>query len=516
VKQLAFKNPPAVYLEINQDFLRALKGEAALELALERAENGRLTSPCKERLTSGLKAFLNKKGWQSHVRAVCAIGANGVSVRRLALPIASGDELRRLLLMQIESEFPLPPNELAWGYRPIGSHNSAAGPARQEILVAAVKKETLEEYSDLLFKCGMSPVFTLAALARSALCPDPAGTYAMLELGRRRSEFVSFELGIPGQVRIFPWGEEATKDDASLDAMARTIAGAWSGRTLFITGEAGYRRDLPVQLARRLMPGADCVRLETTSGAGGSAAILGLKKSAGQNGSLAPLMLQVQPKQADGAFNWTEVAFRKWAAAAVILLCAALLLPYAEAILLKPFLVKKLAAIQSQAQRLPVIDSELDFLQYLRQNQPPYLDAVYLFAKSAPQGSRFDSISLTRRGEISLRGSMPNFQQLADFRAKLIESGFFSVVTVEEQTPSPDRQKVNVRISAQWAPADARAGLSIGPSAEEIEKAKNNGGKMPGGMSMPPGMSPGGFPAGVPVSALPQAARGPRPSNPGS
>jgi hypothetical protein len=115
-----------------------------------------------------------------------------------------------------------------------------------------------------------------------------------------------------------------------------------------------------------------------------------------------------------------------------------------------------------------------------------------------------------------LHGSMPNFQQLADFRAKLIESGFFSVVTVEEQTPSPDRQKVNVRISAQWAPADARAGLSIGPSAEEIEKAKNNGGKMPGGMSMPPGMSPGGFPAGVPVSVMPQAARGPRPSNPGS
>jgi hypothetical protein len=516
MKQRAFMNAPAVYLEINQDFLRALKGDATLELPLERAENGRLTGACKERLASGLKAFLNKKSWQSHIRAVCAIGANGVSLRRLTLPIASGDELHRLLLMQIESEFPLPPNELAWGYRPIAAHASAAGPGRQEILVAAVKKEALEEYSDLLFKCGMNPVFTLAALARSALCPDPAGTYAMLELGRRRSEFVLFEMGVPGQVRIFPWGEEVTKDDASLDAMARAIAAMWSGRTLFITGEPGYRRDLPAQLARRLLPGADCVRLEATPGGGGSAAILGLKKSAGQNGGLAPLMLQVQPRQADGAFNWTEAAFRKWAATAVILLCAALLLPYAEAVLLKPFLIKKLAAIQSQAQRLPVIDSELDFLQYLRQNQPPYLDALYLFAKSAPQGSRFDTVSMTRRGEISLHGSMPNFQQLADFRAKLIESGFFSAVTVEEQTPSPDRQKVNVRISAQWAPGDARAALSIGPSAEEIEKAKANAGKMPGGMSMPPGMSPGGFPAGVPVSAMPQAARGPRPSTPGS
>ena len=37
---------------------------------------------------------------------------------------------------------------------------------------------------------------------------------------------------------------------------------------------------------------------------------------------------------------------------------------------------------------------------------------------------------------------------------------------------------------------------------------------MPGGMSMPPGISPGGFPAGVPLSAMPPTVRGPRPSNP--
>ena len=516
MKQITFSNSPVVYLEINQDFLRALKGEAVLEVPLERAENGRLAGPCKERLASGLKAFLNQRSWQSRMRAVCAIGANGVSLRRLSLPMASGEELQRLLLMQIESEFPLPPNELAWGYRSVGPSPSTTGAARQEILVVAVKKEALEEYSDLLFKCGMNPVFTLAGLARSALCPDPAGTYAILELGRHRSELMTFEQGVPGQVRIFSWGEDATKDDASLDAMARSIAAVWSGRKLFITGEPGYRRDLPAQLARRLMPGAECARLETPSGGGSSAAILGLKKAAGQSGGVPPLILQVQPKQTDGAFNWNEEIFRKWAATAVILLCAALLLPYAEAILLKPFLSRKLAAFESQAQRLPAIDTELQFIEYLRQNQPPYLDALYLFAKSAPQGSRFDTISMTRRGEISLHGSMPNFQQLADFRAKLIESGFFSAVTVEEQTPSPDRQKVNVRITAQWAPADVRAALSIGPGAEEIEKAKNSAGKPPGGMSMLPGMSPGGFPAGVPLSVMPPGARGPRPSTPGS
>ncbi|HXC98946.1 MAG TPA: hypothetical protein VN048_06365, partial [Verrucomicrobiae bacterium] len=87
MKQLAFMNSPTVYLEINQDFLRALKGEATLELPLERAENGRITGPCKERLASGLKAFLNQKSWQSRLHAICAVGANGVSLRRLTLPV---------------------------------------------------------------------------------------------------------------------------------------------------------------------------------------------------------------------------------------------------------------------------------------------------------------------------------------------------------------------------------------------------------------------------------------------
>jgi hypothetical protein len=41
-------------------------------------------------------------------------------------------------------------------------------------------------------------------------------------------------------------------------------------------------------------------------------------------------------------------------------------------------------------------------------------------------------------------------QQVVEFRSKLIDSGLFSTVVVEEQTPTPDRQKVVVRITGQW------------------------------------------------------------------
>jgi hypothetical protein len=49
-----------------------------------------------------------------------------------------------------------------------------------------------------------------------------------------------------------------------------------------------------------------------------------------------------------------------------------------------------------------------------------------------------------------LRATFRDPQQVVDFRSKLIDSGRFSTVVVDEQTPSADRQKVTVHISGQW------------------------------------------------------------------
>jgi len=149
-----------------------------------------------------------------------------------------------------------------------------------------------------------------------------------------------------------------------------------------------------------------------------------------------------------------------------------------------------------------VIDQEYNFLQYLKQTGPPYLDALYLFAKSSPPGTHFDSVSMNRRGEVSLRGSLRDGAQVTDFRAKLIDSGFFDRVSVEEQVPTPDRQKVNIRMTAQWKTIDKRIGLAIGPTHDEIEKAKTNTlarGNSPGAASV--GM-PAGLPAGLPPGVV--------------
>jgi hypothetical protein len=160
-----------------------------------------------------------------------------------------------------------------------------------------------------------------------------------------------------------------------------------------------------------------------------------------------------------------------------------------------------------------MIDRELGFLDNLKSNQPPYLDALYLLAKAIPQGSKVDSLSMNRRGEVSLRGSMRDSSQVIDFRSKLIASGFFANVTVEEQTPTPDRQKVNLRISAVWKSFADRAQLAVGPTAEEIEKSKTKVRDTPGagppGMNSFPGMG-GPMPMGgmeMPAGAMPPSVR---------
>ncbi len=532
-----YSNSPVVFLEIGASSLKALYGNEALELTLEREANGRLTPAGKERAIAALKNFARKKGWQPKLRAICAIGARGVLMRRLTVPAAGRDELQRLLLLQIESELPLPPDELAWGYRETGqlSGNGNGGGKSQEILLLAAKKAVLAESQQLLSACGFSPVFTLAGLARGFACPQPVGSCAFLEIGNRQSELVVFDKGIPTSVRSISWGgdtitlaiqaklgvghDEAEKlklkldtdggtgelgqvvhetVNAAFDALAASVKANWSGAKLYISGKTARNRDIAGRLGRGL-GGADCERIEAGDADAHSAAIRGLKKAVEKSGT-SQLVLFQAPESRPG-MKLGEGTPWKWVARAAVLAVILVLFPYAEAFVLKGRLAKKLTEIKESTGRLELIDREQAFLEYLKLNDPPYLDAIYVVANSTGQGTHIDSINMNRRGEVSLRGTMANPQQVTEFRSKMIKSGFFSNVAVEEQTPGqgqgPDQKKLNVRISAEWKGAPAREALALGPTKEEMEKLKEqtknlrfDAPQMGGPMGMPMGMPP--------------------------
>jgi Tfp pilus assembly PilM family ATPase len=532
-----------VFIDIGQTSLKAVNDGRAISVPLERSANGRLTAPCIERLSADLRQWFGAKARGTRT-AFCAVGARGVSLRRVAVPAATKDELQRVLGLQIESEFPLPPEELAWGSQLIGAPKPASngGAPRQEILLAALKKAALEDYVSVLAGCGLAPRFTLAAFARAELCsPAADGNRAMLDIGRSQSELVVFDGAVPISIRLLSWGGETitnvireklsiSRDDAerlkkSLDASAREataemraareaangaiqeltklLGPASPTGSFYLSGKPARDPELARLLASSLGGAASVQNLEINRSGGTSPAIAGMARARGKNGESTLLFLDGGRAQA--AARRPALASWKWAAVATALALIALAFPSAEAIVMKPILERKLAALEADRGRLSTIDQELDFLKFLKQNQPPYLDVIYLIARSAPRGATLESLTMGRHQQVALRLKMANAAQITRFRSKLIESGWFANVIVEEQAATPDR-RFSVRMTADLKPVEARKPISAEKPGKQEEEEPDFGPQPEPMMMMPPPQ-----PASPPPSAIRPAPSMPAP-----
>jgi hypothetical protein len=444
-------HPPPLFVEIGPDRLNARREGRAMALPIERTPDGRLAAKSRESVVTALKQFLQAKNWQPRPRAWCAIGTRGVSWRRLTLPGGTPEEFQNRLHLQVEAVFPLPPEALAWGYQPLGapaSGENASG--AQNVLLAAVKRELVAEYDELLRACGVDPVFVPAPLARWNACGRPAGTFALLDVRASQSELTRFDDAIPTGSRIIFLGRQnASGDAAAADALAASLPTDLAGMKVYLGGDS-LSKEFVGRLAQSLGGGRGAQLVEINAGHDGSPALDGLEKLASQPEPAAPVMRL--GSAAAPVNRFAAVEWKPWAARLALLLLAVFTLPYAEAMMLRPHLERKVAAFKQDAERLTVIDRELDFLSGLKQSQPPYLDLLYVLSKSVPPGTRFDSLSLNSHGEVALRTIFHDGQQVADFRDKLVASGFFTNVVVEEQSPTPDRQRVNVRMTAQEKP----------------------------------------------------------------
>lgn len=450
MKEFYRLNPPPVFVEIGLDSLKVLRGDRGFELPLERVAGGRLSVACREKLVAGLRKNLDRKNWQPRVRAICGLGAHGVSLRKVLLPVAMAGGLEDVLRLQIEKEFPLPPDDLAWGWHELTHHAP-----RREAVIAAVRKETLEDYTGVFSAAGLIPEFTVSAFARELLCPSPAGAYAILEAGRLQAELASFENGVASGLRILPSG----------DGLPEALLKCSGAKVVYLAGNT-----IPSAWVDSLSGRIECRRLEYPGGEGISTATLGLKKSFTEKIKLLRLRAKPRPaKMSFASIDLSRIETRRWAVRAAVLLAVILILPLAEVLVVKPFLAGRLAAFKEQRQRFAaVVDPEMHFLQDFKQSQPPYLDALYLLSKAAPPGLRLDSLTINQHGDISLKAAMPGAQQVVDFRSKLIDTGFFENITLEEQTPVPFQPKVNIRMTAQWKSAAARARVKIGPAPGEM------------------------------------------------
>ncbi len=511
MSDMDFLTPVPVFIEIRATSWFVIREDVRREVPVERGPDGRLAISNRAGLVEALRTLIAPKPWQSKVPAYCAIGSRGISFRRMPLPAVAEAELPKVLPLQIEAEFPLAPQDLAWGFQIVPVESGAGSGEKREVLVVAIRKETLAEYGEILESAGASPIYTVAAFARNLLVPTGGGVRTLIDFGEGQTELSIFQGGVPVQLRSLPWGLEhlgrslqgelkvesaearrlvnlwlqnspapelqtpgvRQAISTSLDALAGSLTPYWKGGAIYLSGLESQSALMAAGIASRLARGASVQWLESGTTHGKSAAVLGLAGAfaAGTLGSLPTL--RVNPTLG-GAERRKPTSWKALAVPAALAV-ACLLIPSLEALTLKPGLSRRIEATRAQRGKLTLIDRELGFLQYLDQNQPPYLAATYLLSDSIPMGTRIESLGMNRQGEVSLRATIQNAQQVADFRGKLIDSGFFSTVVVEEQTPTPDRQRLSIRVTAQWKAPEERESLNIGPKVPDADAAKSSG-----------------------------------------
>jgi hypothetical protein len=433
-----------LFIEFKENSMHVLDGEHGIDIPIERDGAGRIPSLAIESVANQLRAFFDQTEPSARM-ANCAIPARGVSVRRITLPSAAGADIERVLTLQLEAQMPVAPSELAWGCARLpGSRNGNVADL-QEFLVIAVKRELLSDYTAILAGAGVTAHFTLAAVARRALCTASIGNFSILDLSGSgtKAEFAAFEHGEVLTVRALGPSDSAL--NGSLQSQL--------GQKLYLTGQ--NLQPVAERLAQS-RPNTPVEIVDGFTGPGRTAANLGFKKLLDRGEQ--PMLLgahEAKPRITRPTTPW------KWAALAALLAVVALSLRYAEAIVYRTRLSRKLAAISAYRNTLPKIEREYNFLNFIKTNQPPYLDTFTVLAQAVPAGTRIDTLSLLRNGDLTLRGTLGDAQGPGTFRSKLIDSGFFSRVVVDEQTPIQDGQKFTFRLSAQLKPDGARKPLSL-------------------------------------------------------
>lgn len=436
-----------VFIEFKDTSLHVLDGEHGTSFPIERSNYGKFTPATVELMRNGLRGFLSSHGGVDGRQAICAIPARGVMLRTITLPPPAATDPARFLTMQIEAQFPVAPTDLAWGYlrAPATPGDAKTG---DEFIIAAIRRELLSDYKTLLESCGLLPLFCVAALARTQ-CVAAATRFSIVEVGSERSELLTIDERGIATLRVLNWGEANLHEPEKLRGQLPTNG------DIYIHSSHGSV-DILVATLRNTLP-IQALTL-TNSAAGATAATEGLRRSvrAGQQ-----LLLLGAP--AENVRRFATPAQWKWAATAIALLLAVSLLRYAEVALFNTRLSAKISEISAYRAQLPKLDRELSFLDFIKTNQPPYLDTVAVISGAAPSGTRFEQLSIARRGDVSLRGTMQDPQGPENFRSKLIASGFFSKVVVEEQVAIENPRKVNFRISADLKPEGARPALPPEP-----------------------------------------------------
>lgn len=487
---------PPLWIEIRSGSVHVHNGREGRDLPATWNALGAPDATTRQSLLDAFSRLAPRKPWQIRGTLWCAMSARGVSLRAFDLPEVPTAEFHRVLRLQVEAGFPLPPEQLSWG---LIRHSAGSGTEQgvRRCRIAAIRRDLLEGLASFFSEAGFEPIFTVAALVRTEPFDGSPGECTTLELRARTSERVDLEDGSPLRIRVVDWGHARLAEAVAADV------GCTAAEAAGLVGDLAEARELPASrrdavdgsVHRAILEFAAAIRRVDIpmrlrlSGAEPWATFIGSRlatalaptsveirpdgvASPGLTGAVAAMQSSGEPvvrlaaddPMAGGEPRRPDTVPWKWVVRAAALALALGLFPYAEAFIASPFLSRRLDRLSKDRVRLGEIDRRLDFLQHVSDSQPPYIDAAYVIANASPSGLRFDSVSMNQRGEVSVSGYTQMPQQVVEFRTRLVDSGFFSTVVLEELAPVAGGQpRINLRLTAQWKAAAQREALKLGP-----------------------------------------------------
>ena len=90
--------------------------------------------------------------------AVISVSGHSVIVKRVTLPQMSEDELAESIKWEAEQYIPFDINEVNMDFQILSTFTGADGKQQMNVLLAAVKKDKLSDYTSLIIEAGLTPV----------------------------------------------------------------------------------------------------------------------------------------------------------------------------------------------------------------------------------------------------------------------------------------------------------------------------------------------------------------------
>jgi general secretion pathway protein L len=148
-----------------------------------------------------------------HAQLIVSVPAHLCSLRTLTLPFSDERRLNQVVAYEVEAQLPFPVEEVIVDYQILHTENGSS-----RILVAALPRETLRRYLQLLSRVGIDPsmvdmdAMALSTLAHYGLKYEGAEQIAVIDVGASKTTVVVVSQGKVGYARTFLQGSRHWTD----------------------------------------------------------------------------------------------------------------------------------------------------------------------------------------------------------------------------------------------------------------------------------------------------------------